>query len=49
MSDSARIARLEEALRLVLPLAKGYAAEHPLGSNAAYVAEAENVLEGRDA
>ena len=45
----ARIARLEEALRLVLPLAKGYAAEHPVGSNATYVAEAENVLEGRDA
>lgn len=33
-----------EALRLILPMAKGYAAEHWVGSNAAYIAEAEAVL-----
>lgn len=33
------------ALRLILPLAKGYAAAHPVGSNADYVAAAEAALE----
>lgn len=31
------------ALQLILPLAKGYAAEHPVGSNQDYVLEAERV------
>ena len=38
------IEELERTLTLILPLAKGYAAMHPVGSNAEYVQEAENVL-----
>jgi hypothetical protein len=33
--------KLVEALTLILPLAKGYAAEHRVGSNDRYVAIAE--------
>lgn len=33
-----------EALRLILPMAKGYAHAHPVGSNAAYIEAAEAVL-----
>jgi len=33
-----------DALRLILPLAKGYAAANRVGSNAAYVAAAEAAL-----
>lgn len=33
-----------DALALILPMAKGYAAEHPVGSNAKYVVEAEAAL-----
>lgn len=40
---------LVTALRLILPLAKGYAAEHPVGSNALYVATAESVLDEEEA
>ncbi len=36
------------ALRLILPLAKGYANEHPVGSNERYVIEAELLLGGFD-
>ena len=47
------IEALREALALILPLAKGYAAEHQVGSNAVFVAEAEAALAlvtgGRDA
>lgn len=39
---------LASALRLILPLAKGYAAEHPVGSNERYVIEAELLLGGFD-
>lgn len=39
-----RITELREALTLILPLAKGYAAEHPVGSNQAYVNAACDVL-----
>lgn len=39
---------LVSALRLILPLAKGYAAEHPVGSNERYVIEAELLLGGFD-
>lgn len=52
-SNARAIAVLPEvldALRLILPLAKGYAAAHRVGSNAAYVAAAEAALvkaEGR--
>ena len=35
---------LKNALRLVLPMAKGYAAEHRVGSNAEYVLAAEEIL-----
>lgn len=34
-----------DALRLILPLAKGYAAEHQVGSNATYVRQAELLLD----
>ena len=33
-----------EALKLVLPMAKGYASEHRIGSNAEYVLAAEEAL-----
>ena len=35
---------LLEALKLVLPLAKGYAAEHLIGSNSAYCQQADEVI-----
>jgi len=35
---------MAEALRLVLPMAKGYAAAHPVGSNALYIETAEQQL-----
>lgn len=38
---------LRRTLKLILPMAKGYAAEHPVGSNDEYVKEAERVLDGR--
>ena len=38
---------LTDTLRLILPLAKGYAAAHAVGSNAEYVALAEAALAGR--
>lgn len=36
-------------LRLILPLAKGYAHEHPVGSNQQYVSDAEEFLAGAPA
>ena len=39
-----KIKMLVEALILILPLAKGYAAEHSVGSNQIYVTEAETAL-----
>src|SRR6266446_3308926 len=33
-----------DALRLILPMAKSYAAEHPVGSNAEYIRVAEEAL-----
>jgi len=41
-----RVVELEEALRLMLPMAKGYAAEHPVGRNREMVIDAENALAG---
>jgi hypothetical protein len=41
---SPEFAETLKVLRLILPLAKGYAAAHPVGSNDRYVAEAEQVL-----
>lgn len=41
-----RITELEEALRLILPMAKGYAAEHPVGRNQEMVIDAEQALKG---
>ncbi len=35
---------LREALMLTLPLAKGYAAANPVGSNAQYIEQAETAL-----
>jgi hypothetical protein len=40
-----RAAHLHDMLRLVLPLAKGYAYEHDVGSNQRYVDEAQAALE----
>ena len=37
-------AELLEALRLILPMAKGYAALHPVGSNAAYCEQASAAI-----
>lgn len=44
---AARVCDIEmgDAIRLILPLAKGYAAANPVGSNAQYIRHAENVLE----
>ena len=36
--------KLREALELILPMAKGYAAEHPVGANSRYVLVAEEAL-----
>ena len=36
-----KVERLRETLLLILPLAKGYAQAHPVGSNQKYVEEAE--------
>jgi chromosome segregation ATPase len=41
------VSTLENALRLILPMAKGYASEHPVGSNQEYVEEAERALSGK--
>ena len=40
---------LRTQLRLILPMAKGYARAHPVGNNAAYIAEAEAAIGGNDA
>lgn len=40
----ARVAELEAALRLVLPMAKGYAHTYPVGSNQAYCDQADAAL-----
>ena len=37
---AARVAELQDALALILPLAKGYAAAHRVGNNAAHVEHA---------
>lgn len=39
-----RIAALTEALGFILPMAKGYAADHPVGRNREIVNEAEGAL-----
>lgn len=44
-----RINELTDALALILPLAKGYAAAHQVGSNAEYVSQAEAILLRRSA
>ncbi|KKN24327.1 hypothetical protein LCGC14_0895910 [marine sediment metagenome] len=41
--------RVVEVARWNLPLAKGYAAAHPVGSNAAYVAELGDSIAAYDA
>jgi len=35
------LALMREALQLILPMARGYALAHPVGSNQKYVEEAE--------
>ncbi|MGV2099013.1 hypothetical protein [Rhizobium sp. 21-4511-3d] len=45
-AKDAEIAKLREALELILPLAKGYAATNNVGNNGAYIAQAEAALEG---
>ena len=42
--QSVRIAELETALRLILPMAKGYAYAHRVGDNPGKVLHAEAVL-----
>uniref|UniRef100_A0A6M3IYD5 Uncharacterized protein n=1 Tax=viral metagenome TaxID=1070528 RepID=A0A6M3IYD5_9ZZZZ len=41
-----QIATLKEALKWVLPMAKAYAAEHPVGRNQIIVNEAQAALRG---
>lgn len=43
-NKSERLKAVVEALNLVLPMAKGYASEHRVGSNAEYVLAAEEAL-----
>jgi hypothetical protein len=40
----ARVQALESALTLILPMAKGYAAAYPVGSNLAYIEMADEAL-----
>lgn len=40
------ITALREGLRLILPMAKGYAAQHRVGPNAEYIKIAETALDG---
>lgn len=40
----AQTGAVADALRMILPMAKGYAAAHPVGSNAAKISDAESVL-----
>ena len=42
--QDAVIGELAQALWLILPLAKGYAAQHEVGSNQAYIENAEEAL-----
>lgn len=42
------VSTVRDALRLILPLAKGYAHAHPVGSNARHIQEAEAVLASDD-
>jgi len=52
VAGNARVAALEavaEALRIVLPMAKGYAAANPVGRNADMIAQAEDDLKDLDA
>ena len=44
----AHVAELHEALRLILPLAKGYAAAHQVGSNSELIDLASRVLRKHD-
>jgi hypothetical protein len=44
--DVARIEELEDALQLILPMAKGYLSTHQCGSNKAYLDQAESALSG---
>ena len=41
-----RVEEIEEALEWVIPMAKGYASEHPVGRNQEIVNEAEAKLKG---
>ena len=40
-----QVAELKRALAVILPMAKGYATDHPVGNNAAMVAWAAEILE----
>ncbi len=42
--EKSRAEKMEELLALILPLAKGYAHEHPVGSNQKYVEIAESAI-----
>ena len=47
-TQSAQVVSLKQMLELILPLAKGYAAINPVGSNQEYVAEAEQAFADKD-
>jgi hypothetical protein len=42
---SGRIAELEDHLRAILPMAKGYAAHNPVGRNQEMISNAESALQ----
>lgn len=48
LADRDELLAITEALRLILPMAKGYAAEHPVGGNQRYVKQAEDALNKRE-
>jgi hypothetical protein len=45
----AELQRLREALRLIIPMAKGYAHKNPVGNNWKFIEEAEKNLAAREA
>lgn len=42
------VSELRDAITLILPMAKGYAAAHPVGSNQSYVDYVEDLIAARE-
>lgn len=45
LKEMPNVEKLVGALRLILPMAKGYASEHNVGSNQKYIIVVENLLD----